>query len=207
MQEAFDKKQHWEQIYQTKALEAVSWYQPKPETSLNLIQDLGIPKHASIIDIGGGDSLLVDNLLDLGYTDITVLDIAAKAIERAQKRLGHRADRVNWIVSDVLDLSTGRQYDFWHDRAAFHFLTAKDDVEQYVQKAQQHLSEKGKMVIATFSEQGPTKCSGIDIQQYSEAGITETMLSYFEKISCSVTNHATPFGTLQHFLFCSFQKR
>ena len=204
--EQIDKKQHWENIYQTKELNEVSWFQPKPETSLNFFEELAISSTAKIIDIGGGDSFLIDHLLLLGYIDITVLDISNSAIERAKKRLGSNAEKVKWIVSDIVDFEPTESYDVWHDRAAFHFLTNKEDREKYVSIADKGLTNDGLLIVGTFSETGPLKCSGVEIQQYSEISLIEQMKSKFQKTNCFTIDHTTPFNTIQNFLFCSFKK-
>lgn len=204
--EPFNKKAHWDKIYQTKSLHEVSWFQPKPETSLDFFKEFNIAKDAKIIDIGGGDSLLVDHLLDLGYQDITVLDISATALERAQKRLGSRSSLVKWIEADAASFEPKEQYDFWHDRAAFHFLTSAQEIEHYLQTVQQSIRPNGILVMGTFSEQGPAKCSGIPIKQYSEKSMSELLTAFFEKIKCITVDHKTPFETIQQFIFCSFRK-
>lgn len=201
-----DRKQHWENIYQTKELNDVSWFQPTPETSLQFIQQFNLPKAAKIIDVGGGDSLLVDHLLSLGFQDITVLDISASAIERAKQRLGDRAKDVKWIVTDAASFKPTTRYDLWHDRAAFHFLTDKQEVSNYVETAQQYILPSGVLVIGTFSMQGPNKCSGMEVKQYSEESMTHLLKNYFEKIKCIRVEHKTPFGIFQNFIFCSFRK-
>ncbi|MBN9313624.1 MAG: SAM-dependent methyltransferase [Chryseobacterium sp. 39-10] len=205
--ENFNRKTHWENIYENKPLETVSWYQPNPETSLNFISQFNLPKTAKIIDIGGGDSFFVDHLLDLGYQDITVLDISNAAIERAKTRLGNNASKVKWIVSDASEFQPKEQYEFWHDRAAFHFLTDEKEIGNYIKTTTKVISENGIMVIGTFSEQGPKKCSGIDIRQYSESTMTELFQTNFEKIECITVDHKTPFDTIQNFVFCSFRKK
>ena len=202
----FDRQKHWEHIYQTKELKEVSWYQPTPETSLDFIKQLHVPIEAKIIDIGGGDSLLVDHLLDLGYQDITVLDISSAAIDRAQQRLGEKAKKVKWIVADAAYFKPNEKYDFWHDRAAFHFLTDEEEISNYLQIAQENINPKGILVLGTFSQQGPTKCSGIEIKQYSETTMTDRLKQFFEKIICITVDHKTPFDTIQNFVFCSFRK-
>lgn len=204
--EKFDRKKHWENIYQTKALTDVSWFQPTPETSLEFFKQLKVPTTAKVIDIGGGDSYLVDHLLLLGYQDISVLDISEAAINKAKKRLGDKAKMVTWIVADAATFKPSEKYDFWHDRAAFHFLTDDQDISNYLQTAEEHINPSGVMVIGTFSEQGPKKCSGIDIKQYSEASITNRLKLLFEKIKCITVDHQTPFNTVQNFVFCSFRK-
>lgn len=197
---------HWEKVYSTKKLNEVSWYQPTPQHSLDFIEQLTIPKTAAILDVGGGDSLLADHLLAEGFSNITVLDISEQAINRAKKRLGKNADKINWIVSDITEFSTEKKYDCWHDRAAFHFLTTAEQVEKYLAVAQKHLSETGRMIIGTFSTQGPEKCSGLPVKQYSEQSLTGALKKWFEKIRCITVDHITPFNTIQNFLFCSFKK-
>ncbi len=202
----FDRHQHWENIYQAKKLSEVSWYQPTPATSLAFFKEFKVPLTAKIIDIGGGDSLLVDHLLNLGYKDITVLDISETAIERAKTRLGDRAQQVTWIVADATTFQPTQKYDFWHDRAAFHFLTSDNDIDAYLETVQQNLRPNGILVIGTFSENGPKKCSGIDIHQYSERSMIVRLQKFFTKIKCSTVDHTTPSGTIQNFIFCSFKK-
>ncbi|MBA3704382.1 MAG: methyltransferase domain-containing protein [Bacteroidetes bacterium] len=205
--EKFDRKKHWEIIYSTKELKDCSWYQPTPGISLEFFKQLNTSKNAKIIDIGGGDSFLVDNLLELGYTDITILDISKTALERAKQRLGNCASKVKWIVTDAATFKPSEQYDFWHDRAAFHFLTEETEINNYINTIQQNIVPEGILVIGTFSEQGPKKCSGIDIRQYSETTMTDKLKGSFEKLKCTSAEHHTPFNTIQNFIFCSFRKR
>ena len=202
-----ERKKHWEHIYETKTLQEVSWFQPTPQTSLDFFRQFAVPFDAKIIDIGGGDSLLVDYLLDAGYTDITVLDIAESALQRAQQRLGQRAHQVKWVVADAAHFQPSETYDFWHDRAAFHFLTDDKEIENYLSTAQTYIRPGGVFVLGTFSDQGPKKCSGIEIKQYTENSMTSRLQSYFEKIRCITIDHKTPFDTLQNFVFCSFRKK
>ncbi len=204
--ENLDRKKHWENIYQTKDLKDVSWYQPTPTTSLDFLKQFNISTTSKIIDIGGGDSFLVDHLLDLGYTDLTVLDISAASLDRAKQRLGDRSTKVKWIVADAATFKPTEQYDFWHDRAAFHFLTQDQEITNYIDTIQKSIKSTGVLVIGTFSEQGPKKCSGIDIKQYSETTMTERLKKYFEKVKCITVDHQTPFDTIQNFIFCSFKK-
>ena len=205
--ERTDLQKHWENVYQTKLPEEMSWYQSSPFASLNFIQQFNVSKSAKIIDIGGGDSLLVDHLLDLGYTDITVLDISGVALERAKKRLGAKAEKVNWIVSDINHFKPEEKYDFWHDRAAFHFLTTQEEVSNYIALANQSIHPDGLLVIGTFSENGPSKCSGMEVAQYSETGMSRILQKFFKKVKCIIENHETPFQTIQNFIFCSFRKQ
>ncbi|MBV8328045.1 class I SAM-dependent methyltransferase [Chryseobacterium sp.] len=199
-----DHKNHWETVYETKNPEQVSWTQEKPQTSLDFIHSFGLGKEAKIIDIGGGDSNLVDFLLEEGYENITVLDISAKALEKARQRLGDKADRVKWIATDITTFEPTESYDIWHDRAAFHFLTSPEQVAKYIDITEQNIN--GFMVLGTFSKNGPTKCSGLDIRQYDEESLSETFNENFEKIKCITEDHTTPFDTTQNFVFCSFKK-
>ncbi len=200
-------KNHWENIYRTKQPGEVSWTQEFPQTSLNFIHDFKLPKTARIIDVGGGDSRLVDFLVDLGYTDITVLDISAKALERAGARLGNRADKVKWIEQDIREYKPDNLFDLWHDRATFHFLTAKEEISKYISIVKACVKVNGYIIIGTFSIQGPEKCSGLPVQRYSEHLLTEEFSGEFEKISCFTEDHITPFETKQNFIFCSFRRR
>jgi 2-polyprenyl-3-methyl-5-hydroxy-6-metoxy-1,4-benzoquinol methylase len=199
-------KDHWENIYQTKQLSEVSWYEPIPQTSLNIIDELGLSADVAIIDIGGGDSLLADHLLALGYTNISVLDISSAAIERAKMRLGPKAVLVKWIISDMLLFNGTEKFDVWHDRAAFHFLTKPQDQQQYLYTANKNLKEEGHLVLSTFSVNGPDKCSSLPVRQYSETKLTNLFIRYFTKIKCFIKHHTTPFQTMQPFIFCIFQK-
>lgn len=204
--EKFNREKHWENVYQTKELKDVSWFQQIPVTSLDLIKKLEVSTTAKVIDIGGGDSHLVDHLLDLGYRHLTVLDISASAIDRAKQRLGERAKDVQWIVADAASFKPTEKYDLWHDRAAFHFLTDDTEISNYIETAHQSLNPSGILLIGTFSEQGPKKCSGIEIKQYSEKTMTERIEPKFEKINCITVDHQTPFDTIQNFVFCSFRR-
>ncbi len=201
-----DRKKHWETIYQTKQPDEVSWYQPTPETSLRFIEELNLKPDARIIDIGGGDSLLAEHLLDLGFQNITVVDISKAAIERAKKRIGKQAETITWVVADVTQFEPTEDYDLWHDRAAFHFLTEQQEIHSYLETAHKSITPDGIMVVGTFSKEGPEKCSGLPVSQYSESSMTKQMQPLFEKIECITVNHETPFDTVQNFTFCSFKK-
>ena len=200
-----DRKAHWQQVYETKSPDEVSWTQKRPSTSLEFIESFRLDKDAKIIDVGGGDSNLVDFLLEEGYSDITVLDISAKALEKAQNRLGDRANKVHWVVNDIVDYHPTETFDLWHDRAAFHFLTDPEQINTYLKLVNQHVSQY--LVLGTFSEAGPTKCSGLEIQQYSEKSMTELFGEKFNKMKCRTEDHITPFGTKQNFLYCGFRKK
>jgi cyclopropane fatty-acyl-phospholipid synthase-like methyltransferase len=200
-------KNHWEKIYSTKKSNEVSWTQGVPETSLNFLKSFNLSKDAAIIDIGGGESKLVDFLLEEGFTDITVLDISETALTNAKERLGSRASQVQWIVSDITEFKPDRKYHVWHDRATFHFLTNEVQIAKYVALAADSITADGFMTIGTFSEAGPTKCSGLEIKQYSEQTLQSVLTRFFDKLKCITEDHITPFQTLQNFLFCSFKKR
>jgi SAM-dependent methyltransferase len=202
----FDRKAHWEKVYQTKQPDEVSWYQDEPKTSLELIEHLHFKKSASIMDNGGGDSHLVDYLLKLGYENITVQDISEIALERVKQRLGKDADKVRWIVADEAHCDPDQQYDLWHDRAAFHFLTDKGEIENYKRTIRNCIRPGGYLIIATFSEQGPKKCSGLEVRQYSENSLTQLLIDSFEKDKCFIIDHVTPSNAIQNFVFCVFRR-
>lgn len=199
-------KAHWEQIFSTKKAEEVGWFQAVPATSIALLDRTALPLTANIIDIGAGDSHFVDALLDRGYKNIWVLDISARAIERMQVRLGERAKQVHWVVSDIVDFGPAGQFDFWHDRAAFHFLTEPAQVDRYVQLVTGAVRPGGYFALGTFSEQGPKKCSGLDIRQYSEASMRMLFEPAFLRVDCFREDHRTPGGVVQNFQFCLFRR-
>jgi|SRR5688572_6484881 len=200
------KKEHWDNIYSTRQSSEFSWTEENPKTSLDFIHSFNLTKQASIIDIGGGDSKLVDILIDEGFEDITVLDISEQALKRAQDRLGEKANKVKWLVSDITEFKTKKTFDLWHDRATFHFLTTTDQISKYLERARNNLKVNGFLTIGTFSTNGPKKCSGLEIKQYSEETLQEQLDGGFKKIKCITEDHRTPFNTLQNFLFCSFKR-
>ena len=200
-----ERKNHWETVYETKQPNEVSWTQENPKTSLDFIRETHLDKTAKIIDIGGGDSNLVDFLLEEGYENISVLDISANALERAKKRLGKNAEKVTWIVSDITEFKPETKYDIWHDRATFHFLTTEEQIKKYAEITQKWIN--GYLIIGTFSENGPKKCSGLDIKQYSETAMENQFSNSFKKLKCITEDHTTPFETKQNFTFCLFEKR
>jgi ubiquinone/menaquinone biosynthesis C-methylase UbiE len=197
-------KNHWNAIYENKQPNEVSWTQEKPAISLELISRLNLPKTAKIIDIGGGDSTLVDFLLHLDFEDITVLDISEKAIEKAKLRLGKLAGRVKWIISDITEFQPEESYDLWHDRAAFHFLTQDEQIVKYKQIVNSNVNKY--LIIATFSSHGPKKCSGLEIKQYTIESLADLFSKDFNAIDGFYQDHKTPFGTMQNFVFCEFIK-
>ena len=202
-----NRQEHWDNIYATKQLSEVSWYQPKPERSLNFIQETGFPLDAAIIDIGGGDSFLVDNLIDLGYSNITVVDISEKAIERAKNRLGEKSEAINWVVSDITNFEPDQQYHLWHDRAVFHFLRAEDEIAYYQKLIKNGVNQGGKALIGTFSDDGPLKCSGLEVSRYSPDQLALLFDSHFDMVAGEKLIHPTPFDTTQEFSFVELIKR
>ena len=201
-----DKKQHWENIYRTRTPGQLSWTQEVPQTSLDFIDAFGLPADAPILDVGGGESLLVDYLLDEGFCNITVLDISGEALQHARQRLGEKAGRVKWIVADIMGFRPDDVYVLWHDRATFHFMTTTAQVTDYLAAAGSAVAKGGYAVIGTFSENGPQKCSGLPVRQYSEVELSDALNRNFEKIRCVTEDHETPFHTHQEFLFCSFRR-
>jgi len=200
-------KTHWENIYDTKQLHEVSWFQPMPTTSLALIEMLGLAADAAIIDIGGGDSYLADNLLTHGFEDLSVLDISKRALERAAARIGDAAEKIDWIEADIATFEPTRQYSLWHDRAAFHFLTEEEALAHYVKTASAHIKSGGYLIIATFGEDGPLKCSGLHIQQYSEQSLAARFVQSFELVKTLKDTHKTPSGTEQSFVFVVMKRK
>jgi len=198
-------KEHWENIFKTKESDEVSWTQEVPTVSLEFIHKFNIPKTTSIIDIGGGDSKLVDCLIAEGFTNVSVLDISEAAILKAKKRLGKDANKVKWIVKDILDFQPSEKYDLWHDRAAFHFQTDPEKISQYLSIVKKAVD--GLVIIGTFSVDGPKKCSGLEIKQYDEDSMKGKFENAeFKNIECKREDHITPAGAVQNFVFCSFLK-
>lgn len=197
-------KDHWESIYAKKNPAEVSWYQSHPQHSLSLIGDTGIGTAASIIDVGGGASTLVDHLLLEGYRDITVLDIARSAIEQAEDRLGDRSQQVTWVESDVTAYAPGQTFDIWHDRAVFHFLTLDRDRECYLKVLNKALKPGGHVIIATFSDSGPNQCSGLDIVRYNPETLSQALGPTLRLVETLTEDHHTPNGGLQQFVYCRF---
>ena len=196
-------KSHWENIYSSKQPNELSWTQKIPQISLDLIKSLNLSKSSSIIDVGGGQSMLVDFLIDLGYTNISVLDLSKNAISKTKRRLGENAKKVNWIETDILDFKSSIKFDLCHDRALFHFLTKKNDVKKYINKISLFAS---KLVVGTFSIEGPKRCSGLEIRQYNQNSMKETFeRAGFKSISFSKSDHLTPSNKIQKFIFGVFE--
>lgn len=201
-----NKKSHWENVFTTKNPNEVSWTQEYPTSSINYLESLNLSKTANIIDIGGGDSNFVDALLEKGYQNIWVLDISEFALEKAKNRLGEKACLVHWIVSDITQFKPDINFDFWHDRAVFHFLTDETSINKYVTLVESAMAPNGNFLLGTFSENGPLKCSGLEIKQYSENSMKSTFKENFEVVKCFTENHITPFETVQNFQFCGLKK-
>ena len=195
-------KTHWEKVYTTKAADQVSWYRPHLEISLSLIERAAVGLLASIIDVGGGESTLVDDLLARGYQNITVLDISETAIDVTKKRLNELAGRVNWITADVTksDLAPNA-YDVWHDRAVFHFLTSMDQRTAYVNTVRHAVKPGGHVIVGTFGPEGPTKCSGLEVMRYDAESLHDQFGNRFRLVESLKELHHTPFGTTQQFLY------
>ncbi len=201
------RRAHWEDVYGNKASTEVSWYQAVPDKSLGLVRGTSISTEDAIIDIGGGASTLVDHLLDAGYTDVTVLDLAAGAFDQAQDRLGARAARVNWVHMDVTEFEPERTYRLWHDRAVLHFLTEPADRTRYVEVLRKALAPGGYAVIATFGPDGPLRCSGLEIRRYNVRLLEELLGPGFELQSHELVDHETPLGAAQQFLYSCWIRR
>ncbi len=198
-----DSRDHWEHIYRTKRSDQVSWYQPQPQRSLDLIRRVCPPPDGAIIDVGGGTSSLVDHLLDAGYSDLTVLDLSGTALEKTRARLGSRAAAVQWVEADVLeaDMRVAR-YSVWHDRAVFHFLTAPDTRERYVRQVRRAVRPGGHVLVATFAADGPTRCSGLDVHRYSREDLHGEFGAGFDLVTSEREEHITPAGVTQAFVYC-----
>jgi 2-polyprenyl-3-methyl-5-hydroxy-6-metoxy-1,4-benzoquinol methylase len=200
-------KAHWEKVYATRAATEVSWFQPHAERSLRLIRDAGVPPTARIIDVGGGASTLVDDLLEAGYRDITVLDLSANALAVARARLGPRAADVHWLEADVLEAELPAQgYDVWHDRAVFHFLTDAEARRAYVRQVLHAVRPGGLVIVATFALDGPTQCSGLDVMRYDAEGLHAEFGAPFTLLAHETETHQTPAGRVQQFTYCLCRK-
>jgi 2-polyprenyl-3-methyl-5-hydroxy-6-metoxy-1,4-benzoquinol methylase len=198
-----DVRTHWDKIYRTKAPDQVSWYRPHLEISAALVKRAAGDRTSSIIDVGGGESTLVDDLLEQGFQNITVLDVSEAAIDVNKARLGGRARGVHWVVADIteVELEPGA-YDVWHDRAVFHFLTAQEQRTAYVQQVSQSVKPGGYVIVSTFGPEGPTKCSGLDVVRYDADSLHNEFGARFRLVESSKEVHQTPFGTTQQFLYC-----
>jgi ubiquinone/menaquinone biosynthesis C-methylase UbiE len=201
-----NRKEHWNQVYQTKAPDEVSWYQARPATSLKLIKACAVGKDQGIIDVGGGASVLVHCLLEAGFYRLAVLDISGAALEQARHRLGVRAGGVEWFEADVTEFNPPRRFALWHDRAVFHFLTEEADRRKYVQTLTRALIPNGHVIIATFAIDGPVKCSGLDVARYDGPAICTELGAGFRLIEQTDETHVTPWGTEQTFSYFRFTR-
>lgn len=202
-----DAKSHWEHIYETKAPTQVSWYQEHARYSLQFIQNTGVQIMDHIIDIGGGASTLVDDLLETGFQHISVLDVSGSALRLARQRLGERAAAVNWIEADITQASLPHQaYDLWHDRAVFHFLTQATDRQRYADTVRHAVRAGGHVIVATFAPDGPERCSGLEVVRYSPESLHDEFGKGFELKASTRETHHTPFGTEQKFIYCYCRK-
>ncbi|RUM27594.1 class I SAM-dependent methyltransferase [Rhizobium vallis] len=201
------KREHWDEVYRTKAANSVSWYQPTPEPSLRALEELQLPATAALIDVGGGASSLADRLLERGWFDLTILDIAAPALDVAKARLQGDAGRVAWIVADVTEWRPGRRYDVWHDRAVFHFLTEPEQRLAYRHALETGTAPGSVVIIATFAPDGPERCSGLPVQRYDAAALAVEFGSAFALERDWREEHTTPGGGRQWFQWCVFRRR
>ena len=202
-----ENKTHWENIYHTKESSQVSWYQLHPTMSLQYIQNTGVSKTGHILDVGGGASTLVDHLLDDGFQKISVLDISAEALGIAKQRLGQRAELITWLEADITKVKLPHhQYDVWHDRAVFHFLTKQEDRKRYIYAVKESVKNGGHVIVATFADDGPEKCSGLEVTRYNPQSLHSEFGTDFELIDSTREEHHTPFGTEQKFIYCYCRK-
>ena len=200
-------KAHWEKVYATKPVDGVSWFQAHADQSLRLIREAGVPLTAAIIDVGGGASTLVDDLLQQGYSSLTVLDLSAAALAAARARLGAPAECVQWIEADVTTATLpARGYDVWHDRAVFHFLTDPDQRQAYVEAVLRSVKPGGHVIVATFADDGPTQCSGLPVMRYSAGELHAQFGAPFTLLRHEREEHHTPSGAVQKFIYCYCRK-
>lgn len=202
-----DRSSHWDSVYATKGEAEVSWFQDSPTVSLDLIRAAAPDHGAAVIDVGGGASRLVDALLQDGYRDVSVLDLSAKALDAARKRIGAAAATVDWIVADATTWQPAKSYDVWHDRAAFHFLTDAGDRAAYVERLRSAVAPGGQIIIATFAPDGPEKCSGLPVQRHDSASLLAELGPEFALIETRRETHHTPWDSTQAFQFSRFQRR
>ena len=202
----YNLKNHWENVYQNKNENEVSWFQKVPETSIDIINSIKITKQSKIIDVGSGRSRLFKNLIEQGYNNLTYLDISESAAKKSKIFMGEQSKNIEWIVEDVLNFKPKQNFDVWHDRAVFHFLTDKNQIKKYVDFVSRNISNNGYLIIGTFSEQGPLKCSGLEVSRYSESLVKTTFIESFTLLNSFKIDHLTPFNTTQNFLFSVLKK-
>jgi len=202
----YNLKLHWEKIYDEKNEDEVSWFQKETNESIRMIQSAGI-ENPKIIDVGSGRSKLLKNLIKIGYNQLTYLDISESALEKSKEFLGEQSNKVRWISKDILNFKTEEKFDIWHDRAVFHFLNEENLIRKYIDIVEKNISKNGHLIIGTFSENGPLKCSGLDVKRYSEKVIEKIFNRSFKLIDSFYYDHVTPFNTTQNFLFSHFIKK
>jgi hypothetical protein len=201
------KKTHWEDAYEHKETDQLSWFQSAPAQSLQMIANAQLDPHDKIVDAGGGASTLVDHLLDLGYDNITVVDIASQAISTSQKRLGNKSDKVTWVVNDLLSWSPANPINLWHDRAVFHFLVKPDERRAYLEMLSKSMPCDSQVIIATFALDGPQKCSGLPVCRYDAASLSRELGQAFELLETAREEHITPAKREQRFTYCRFRRK
>ena len=202
----YNLKSHWEKIYDEKNEDEVSWFQKETNESMKMIQSAGI-ENPKIIDVGSGRSKLLKNLIEIGYNHLTYLDISESALEKSKEFLGEQSNKVRWISKDILSFMTDEKFDIWHDRAVFHFLNEENLIRKYIEIVEKNISESGHLIIGTFSENGPLKCSGLEVRRYSEKVIEKLFNRSFKLIDSFYYDHVTPINTTQNFLFSHFIKK
>ncbi|THV32916.1 class I SAM-dependent methyltransferase [Glycomyces buryatensis] len=200
-----DRAAHWNTVYDTKGEDGVSWFQATPTITLELLDALDIGRDASIIDLGGGASVVVDHLLDRGFTDVSVLDVSKVAMEDARSRLGAAAERVHWLHRDIFDWTPERRFDLWHDRAVFHFLIEAEERESYLRVLRSGIAGDGHVIIATFDAHGPTHCSGLPVVRYSASELAELFAPHFSLVTTRSEEHLTPAGLIQPFTWVTLR--
>jgi SAM-dependent methyltransferase len=198
---------HWENIYQTKDSKKVGWYQERPIVSLGFFEEFIKDKNEAVLDVGGGDSLLVDHLIALGYQDVSVLDISTTSLNKAKERFGKNAEKIDWIHSDITAFTPDRTYDVWHDRAVFHFLREDDKIKSYIDIASSALESGSWLFIGTFSEEGPETCSGLPVKRYTKEALANSFSQSFDCVKSFNMDHITPSGAVQNYSFCYLRKK
>ena len=198
---------HWERVYQTKNFDSVSWYTPHLKTSLSIINELKSDKAKSLIDIGGGESTLLDDLILQGHLNLSLIDISTSAVNFLKNRLVEHSDKIKWHTGDITEYSfLDEQFDFWHDRAVFHFLTKAESRQRYTELLSKSIKKGGHVLIATFSDEGPLKCSGLTVERYSVTKLSKELGYNFKLVGSKIEEHHTPFNTTQEFLYCWFRR-
>jgi 2-polyprenyl-3-methyl-5-hydroxy-6-metoxy-1,4-benzoquinol methylase len=202
-----DKKKHWDGIYGEKTFSELTWFQPEAKVSVDLIDKLDLSKESSILDVGGGASTLIDSLIEKEFKKITVLDLSENALKQSQKRIGEKTSYISWCVGDVIDFKFNKKFDLWHDRAVFHFLTQESEQEKYISNLEASTKRGSHFIISTFAEDGPLKCSGLEIVRYSKDNLVDKFSAHFECIEFKKETHTSPTGMEQKFNYWVFRKK